>query len=151
MSYSRISWQEYFTEIVKAAAKRSTCPKAIVGAIIVKNKQIVSTGYNGAPKGLPHCLDEGCIIINGHCKRAVHAEVNAIIQAGKKAYGADLYCTHLPCIDCCKTIIQAEIKNVYYINDYYDDKVEYFGYSSQNEFLEDNGINVEKLSCDNNA
>ena len=77
---TRPSWDEYFIEITHAAAKRSTCHRAQVGAIIIKDKRILTTGYNGAPRGLPHCLDAGCEIVDGHCVRTLHAEQNAIIK-----------------------------------------------------------------------
>lgn len=120
----RPSWDEYFMEIAKVVAKRSTCKRAAVGAVIVKDKRILTTGYAGAPKGMPHCLDVGCLIKsivkeNGkteeHCLRTVHAEMNAIIQAalhGVSTDGATIYTTHLPCYNCAKVIINAGIKRI---------------------------------------
>ncbi|WP_290902673.1 dCMP deaminase family protein, partial [Ferroglobus sp.] len=119
----RPSLDEYFMEIAKVVAKRSTCLRQNVGAVIVKDKRILSTGYNGAPMGLPHCLDIGCLreelnVPSGErhelC-RAVHAEQNAIIQAavhGVSIKGATLYTTHQPCIMCAKMIINAGIVRV---------------------------------------
>ena len=80
VTLTRPSWDEYFIEITHAVAKRSTCHRAQVGAIIIKDKRILTTGYNGAPRGLPHCLDTGCEIVDGHCVRTLHAEQNAIIK-----------------------------------------------------------------------
>jgi dCMP deaminase len=112
-------------------ASRSTCRRRKVGAILVKNKRILSTGYNGAPSGVPHCLDVGCLreqmgIPSGErhelC-RGLHAEQNAILQAayhGVSIEGADLYCTNLPCIICSKMIINAGIQRVYYLEGYAD-------------------------------
>ena len=77
---SRPDWDRYFIRIAKEVASRSTCPRAAVGAVIVKDNHIISTGYNGAVPGKPHCEDEGCNVMDGHCQRAVHAEINAIIQ-----------------------------------------------------------------------
>lgn len=127
----RPSWQEYFTEITRMVATRSTCKRRHVGAILVKNKRILATGYNGTPSGIAHCLDVGCLrdelgIPSGErhelC-RGLHAEQNAILQAaqhGVSIADADLYCTNLPCIICSKMIINAGIKRVYYLDGYAD-------------------------------
>ena len=80
---NRPSWDEYFLEIAKVVAQRSTCDRANVGAVIARNKVILSTGYNGAPRGLPHCDDVGHEIVDGHCVRTIHAEANAIAQAAR--------------------------------------------------------------------
>jgi dCMP deaminase len=105
-------------------ATRSTCPRASVGAVIVRDKRILTTGYNGSPRGLPHCTEAGCLIINGHCVRALHAEQNAIIQGA--LHGVDvshsiLYVTHQPCLSCAKMIINAGIERVVYAGDYPDE------------------------------
>ena len=123
---------EYFMNIAKVVATRSTCLRHHVGAVIVRDKRIISTGYNGSPKGLKHCLDIGCIrdqeSIESGTKveicRAIHAEQNAIIQAalhGTSTEGATLYCTHQPCIICAKMIINAGIIKVVYGEDYPDE------------------------------
>ncbi len=140
----RISWDEYFIKIVKAAAERSTCPRGTVGALIVKNNNIVGTGYNGAPRDMAHCTEVGCAIgEDNHCHRAVHAEVNAIIQAGKEANNSTIYITHEPCINCCKAIIQAGVKKVIYINSYEDERLEAFNeFDSQKDFLKAGGVEV---------
>jgi len=91
---SRPDWDLYFIRIAKEVASRSTCPRAAVGAVIVKDNKIISTGYNGVVSGRPHCEDIGCIMEDGHCQKAVHAEINAIIQAthnGLALDGATLY------------------------------------------------------------
>ena len=114
---SRPSWEEYFLEIAKVVATRATCDRANVGAVIAKNKVILSTGYNGAPRGLPHCDDVGHEIVNGHCIRTIHAEANAVAQAarnGTSVEGATIYLTVSPCYDCFKMIINAGIKDVMY-------------------------------------
>lgn len=132
-------------EIAHAVAKRSTCPRAQVGAIIVKDRRIISTGYNGAPSGLPHCTDVGCLIIKSnelgeekqHCVRIVHAELNAIIQAaihGVSTRGAIMYITHEPCFNCTKAIINAGIKELIFKNPY-PDKI-------ARKFLKQAGIKV---------
>jgi len=90
----RQGWDDYFISIAKQVASRATCPRASVGAVIVRDKRIIATGYNGAPAGEPHCLDVGCLMVDGHCQRAVHAETNAIAQAarfGVATDGATLY------------------------------------------------------------
>ena len=117
----RPSWDEYFLEIAKVVATRSTCDRANVGAVIAKNKVILSTGYNGAPRGLPHCNDVGHEIVGGHCIRTAHAETNAIAQAAKNGTpieGASIYLTISPCYDCFKIIVNAGIKEVVYGNFY---------------------------------
>ncbi len=121
---NRPSWDEYFMQMAELTAQRSTCLRRHVGAIIVKEKHIIATGYNGAPKGLPHCEElGGCLrekleIPSGErhelC-RALHAEQNAIIQAatlGQSIEGATIYITHQPCIICAKMIINAGISRI---------------------------------------
>lgn len=144
--YDRISWDEYFTKIVIATSERSTCPRAIVGAIIVKDNKLIATGYNGAPNGMPHCTEVGCAVgDDNHCHRAVHAEINAIIQAGNKSEGGVLYCTHKPCMNCSKAIIQAGIKEVKYLKEYYDNRSVALDVENQTEYLEQAGLKVTKL------
>ncbi len=128
---NRVSWDVYFVEITKLVAKRSTCIRRRVGTIIVRNKHILATGYNGAPTGLPHCLDIGCYrekenIPSGErhelC-RGLHAEQNAIIQAanhGASLKKSTLYTTTHPCIICTKMIINAGIEKVVYLEGYAD-------------------------------
>lgn len=122
---------EYFMEIAEVVAKRSTCLRNRVGAVIVRDKRILSTGYNGAPRNLEHCLDIGCIreqqnIASGtrhEMCRAVHAEQNAIIQSalhGVSIEDATLYCTHQPCVLCAKMIINSKIMRVVFANNYPD-------------------------------
>lgn len=130
---NRPTLDEYFMEIAEVVAKRSTCLRNKVGAVIVRDKRILSTGYNGAPRDMEHCLEIGCIrdqqnIASGtrhELCRAVHAEQNAIIQSalhGVSVEGATLYCTHQPCILCAKMIINSKIKRVVYSNKYPDDE-----------------------------
>jgi dCMP deaminase len=128
---ARPSWDEYFMEITRLVVSRSTCLRRQVGAVVVKDKKILATGYNGAPSGLPHCLEVGCLreemgIPSGErhelC-RGLHAEQNAIIQAayhGVSINGATLYCTNLPCIICTKMLINAGIERVVYEQGYAD-------------------------------
>lgn len=105
-------------------AKRSTCDRARVGSIIVKERRILTTGYNGAPAGLPHCDEVGHLMIDNHCVRTLHAEQNAIIQAalhGVSVAGSTIYVTHQPCLTCAKMIINAGIKRVVYAGHYPDE------------------------------
>jgi dCMP deaminase len=108
---------DYYLNICKVVATRGTCPKAQVGAVLVKDGSIISTGYNGAPTGERHCGDAGCNEVEKHCQRAVHAELNALLQAakhGNATNGATFYCTHFPCNHCLKAIKNAGIRNIVY-------------------------------------
>jgi dCMP deaminase len=128
----RLSWDEYFMEITKLVACRSTCLRRKVGALLVRDRQILASGYNGAPRGLPHCEEVGCLrerqgIPSGErhelC-RGLHAEQNAIIQAANQGVcisGATLYTTTHPCIICTKMIINAGINRVVYESGYGDE------------------------------
>ena len=128
---SRPSWQTYFMDITNLVAKRSTCRRRSVGAVLVKDKRVLATGYNGAPSGIAHCLDIGCLreqmdIASGErhelC-RGIHAEQNAIIQAalhGVSIKDSTLYCTNLPCSICAKMIVNAGIRKIYYQSGYAD-------------------------------
>jgi dCMP deaminase len=118
----RISRSKLFMEIAKLLSDRSTCSRAKVGSLLVKDNRIISTGYNGAPSGLPHCVDVGCEIGPlGGCIRAVHSEANCVSHAAKNGIptdGTTLYVTLSPCIDCAKLLINAGIKEVVYLNEY---------------------------------
>jgi dCMP deaminase len=127
----RPSWEEYFMDIARLVARRSTCLRRQVGAVMVKEKNILATGYNGTPSGIAHCADTGCLreqlkVPSGErhelC-RGLHAEQNAIIQAarhGVNISGATLYCTNSPCIICTKMLINAGIQRVVYLDGYPD-------------------------------
>lgn len=120
----RLSWDQYFMAQSHLLASRSTCKRLIVGATIVRDKRIIAGGYNGSISGGVHCIDEGCYLIDGHCVRTIHAEMNAILQCakfGEPTDGAEIYVTHYPCLQCTKAIIQAGIRTVYYANDYRND------------------------------
>jgi dCMP deaminase len=126
----RPSWDQYFMLITRQVADRSTCNRAKVGAVIVRDKNILATGYNGSPAGLPHCTEVGCLIyesrtpsgeIEENCFRTIHAEINAIAQAAKNGSSirdADIYITHTPCIHCFKVLINTGIKRVLYEKPY---------------------------------
>jgi dCMP deaminase len=127
---NRPSWDQYFMTITRQVAERSTCLRAKVGAVIVRDKNILATGYNGSPAGLPHCLDEGCLVyrsttpsgeIEENCFRCIHAEINAIAQAAKNGASirdGDIYITHTPCIHCFKVLINTGIKRIFYEKPY---------------------------------
>jgi dCMP deaminase len=141
-------------EIAQIVSKRSTCKRRSVGALIVKEKRILSTGYNGVPTGLKHCIEVGCLreklnIASGErhelCK-GLHAEQNAIIQAayhGVSIGNADIYSTHLPCSICIKMIINAGIERVFYANGYPD--------SLSMEIIEESGIKLVKVDINSDS
>lgn len=121
---SRIDWDMYFMNIAKQVASRSTCDRKQVGAVIAKDKNILSTGYNGSISGMPHCDEIGHDIENGHCIATIHAEANAIILAAKHGVSidsADLYITASPCWNCFKLIANSGIKRVFY-GEFYEDE-----------------------------
>jgi dCMP deaminase len=121
----RAGWNEYFMGIAHQAATRSTCPRKHVGAVIVRDKTVLSTGYNGSIRGLPHCDEIGCVMEDGHCITTVHAEANAILQAAKNGVGVDggeLYTTASPCWNCFKLIANSGIRKIYYGEFYRDER-----------------------------
>jgi dCMP deaminase len=128
---SRPSWEDYFMEIAQVVSTRSSCLRRQVGAVLVKNRQILTTGYNGVPRGIGHCDERGCLrdtmgIPSGErhelC-RGLHAEQNAIIQAayhGVAISGAEVYSTLQPCVSCAKMLINAGVVAVYFRGEYPD-------------------------------
>jgi dCMP deaminase len=131
VTLDRPSWDAYFMQIAHLVKTRATCPRRQVGALIVRDKRILATGYNGAPRGLPHCppggpdhdWPDGCMRA-GHCIRSLHAEQNALLQAamiGVPCEGADVYVTCQPCNACAKMLINAGIRRVIYEGDYPDE------------------------------
>jgi dCMP deaminase len=136
----RPSWDDYFTKIAFTVAERSTCDRAHVGAVVVRDRRILTTGYNGAPAGLHHCDEIGHLIIDGHCVRTLHAEQNAIIQAalhGVSIAGSTIYVTHQPCLNCAKMIINAGIRRVVYAGNYPD--------QHSLQFFHEAGLSLEHL------
>jgi len=142
-------WDEYFIKVAALVAERSTCLRHHVGAIIVKDKKIITTGYNGAAKGIKDCLERGCLrdelgIASGtrhEICRAIHAEQNAIIQGayhGTSIKGGIMYCTHTPCIICAKMIVNAGIKEIVSYQDYAD--------KDAKKLLQEAGINLKKIA-----
>ncbi len=112
--------------IATVVASRSTCPRKFVGSVIVRDKTILSTGYNGSIRGLPHCDEVGCMMENGHCVATVHAEANAVIQAAKNGVnieGATVYVTASPCWNCFKIITNGGLKRIVYGEFYRDERI----------------------------
>lgn len=143
----RISWDQYFMAQSHLLALRSTCERLTVGATIVREKRIIAGGYNGSVSGDSHCIDEGCYVVDGHCVRTVHAEMNALLQCAKfgvPTEGAEMYVTHFPCLQCCKTIIQSGVKTVYYATDYKNDP-----YAM--ELFRKSGVDTKKVAFISNA
>lgn len=117
----RKDWDSYFMDIAFEVRERSTCPRLHVGAVLVKNKRIKGTGYNGSPRGMEHCEDDGvgCYMRNNHCIRTIHAEVNCLLEVPPDdREDATIYVTHMPCPECQKLIINCGIKRVVYAKEY---------------------------------
>ncbi|NKZ19813.1 competence protein ComE [Streptococcus ovuberis] len=113
----RLSWQDYFMANAELISKRSTCDRAFVGAVLVKDNRIIATGYNGGVAATDNCSEVGHYMEDGHCIRTVHAEMNALIQCAKEGIstdGTEIYVTHFPCLNCTKALLQAGIKKITY-------------------------------------
>ena len=145
----RLTWDQYFMTITQQVAERSTCNRAKVGAVIVRDRNILATGYNGAPAGMPHCTEAGCLIyesktpygeVEQNCFRTIHAEINAIAQAAKNGSNikdSSIYVTHTPCIHCIKVLVNTGIKRVYYETPYKLDTLD--------EILRNTRVHMEKV------
>lgn len=123
---TRISWEEYFMNIAKQVASRSTCDRKHVGAVISRDKTILSTGYNGSIRGMPHCDEAGHLMENDHCVATIHAEANAVLQAAKNGVmidNSEVYITASPCWTCFKMLANAGIKKIYYGEFYRDERI----------------------------
>jgi dCMP deaminase len=122
----RASWDEYFMAIAKQVATRSTCDRKHVGAVIVRDRMILTTGYNGSIRGLPHCDDVGHLMEDGHCVRTTHAEANALVQAARNGVGvggAGIYVTASPCFGCFKLIANAGLSRIVFGEFYRDERI----------------------------
>ena len=147
----RPSPDEYFLRIAKEVSTRATCKRAKHGCVIVKDKTIISTGYNGSPPKVPHCIDQDCIMINGHCERCNHAEVNAICQAaiqGASVKNAMAYVTGEPCLECLRTLLCAKIDRIVYI------KGGHYAFPDEEEnlrqlFITKSGVEILPYELDN--
>lgn len=119
----RPGWDEYFLKLAMLASERATCPRMHCGCVLVKNKHVIATGYNGSIPGDDHCEDVGCLVVDNHCLRTNHAEMNALTQAaklGNAVDGATAYVTNMPCTTCAKALVAAGIKRVVIFSDYHD-------------------------------
>ena len=140
----RIEWDQYFMAQSFLLSSRSTCTRLSDGATIVRDKRIIAGGYNGSIAGGDHCIDKGCYVVDNHCVRTIHAEMNALLQCAKfgvPTEGAEIYVTHFPCLQCTKSIIQAGINVIYYAEDYKNDPYAL-------ELLEQANVKVEKVPFD---
>lgn len=121
--HNRIPWKQYFMMQALVIAQRSTCDRALVGSVLVKDNRIIGTGYNGSVTGEPHCDDVGHQLVDGHCVRTIHSEMNSLIQCVRNGVSTDnteIYVTHFPCYNCAKALVQAGIKRINYYFDYHD-------------------------------
>ena len=120
MIHNRLAWDEYFAAQALLISNRATCNRAKVGAVLVKDNKVIATGYNGSVSGTDHCLEDGCLMVEGHCVRTIHAEVNAILQGAERGIpkGFTAYVTHFPCINCTKALLQAGIVKITYKANY---------------------------------
>ncbi|MBT3477992.1 MAG: dCMP deaminase family protein [Candidatus Marinimicrobia bacterium] len=122
----RVSWEQYFMNIAREVATRSTCDRKHVGAVITRGKTILATGYNGSIRGLAHCDEAGHEMENTHCVRTIHAEANAIVQSarhGVRLEDSEIYVTASPCYDCFKLIANAGINKIYFGEFYRDERI----------------------------
>jgi len=120
----RIPWDQYFMLQAVLLSLRSTCTRLSVGAILVRDQRMIAGGYNGSVSGDKHCIDDGCYMVDGHCLRTIHAEMNAVLQCAKFGIptdGAELYVTDFPCLQCTKMLLQAGIKKIHYLRYYNND------------------------------
>jgi dCMP deaminase len=139
MTQPRADWHTYFMNIARQVATRSTCDRKHVGAVIVRDKTILSTGYNGSIRGLAHCDDAGHLMDGGHCVRTVHAEANAIAQAaahGIRIEGAEIYVTASPCWQCFKLIANSGLERVYFGEFYRDERIYEFAQQARIELVD---------------
>ena len=128
VGHKRLAWDKYFAAQALLISNRATCKRAKVGAVLVKDHKVVATGYNGSVSGTEHCLDHDCLMVEGHCVRTLHAEVNAILQGAERGIpkGFTAYVTHFPCLNCTKQLLQVGCKRVVYIHQYrIDEYAEY--------------------------
>ena len=134
----RPDWDQYFMDIAKVVASRATCDRKHVGAIIVRERVILSTGYNGSVRGMQHCDEIGHMMEEDHCVRTVHSEANAIIQAAKNGVaidGATIYCTASPCWNCFKLIANAGLSKIVFGEMYRDDRITAFAVAAGIELV----------------
>ncbi|WEV70646.1 deaminase [Lactobacillus sp. ESL0785] len=140
----RIPWKQYFMMQALVIAQRSTCDRALVGNVLVKDNRIIGTGYNGSVTGASHCDDVGHQLVDGHCVRTIHSEMNSLIQCAKNGVSTDnteIYVTHFPCYNCAKALVQAGVKKINYYFDYHDNPLVI-------ALFEDCGVPYEQIKID---
>ncbi|MHC1737055.1 MAG: cytidine/deoxycytidylate deaminase family protein [Ignavibacteriaceae bacterium] len=136
----RPSWDQYFLKVAMLVSERATCPRMHCGCVLVRDRQILSTGYNGSIPGSEHCEDVGCLVVDNHCVRTIHAEMNAILQCsshGVNTKDSIAYVTNMPCTNCAKALIAAGIKEIVIFSEYHDTMAE--------EFFEKAGRKLRRL------
>lgn len=144
MNYKRIPWQQYFMMQALVIAQRSTCDRALVGSVLVKDARMIASGYNGSVHGQPHCDEVGHQIVDGHCVRTIHSEMNALLQCASNGIftqDTEIYVTHFPCYNCSKSLAQAGVAKVNYFYDYRVDPL-------AKELFEKVGVEVNKITID---
>ena len=137
---SRPKWDEYFLKLAMLASERSTCPRMHCGCVLVKDRFVLATGYNGSLPHQPHCEDVGCLIVDNHCVRTNHAEINALVQAavhGISTKGSTAYITNMSCTTCSKALIAAGIKRVVVFSDFHD--------TLATKFYDESGVEIKNL------
>jgi dCMP deaminase len=137
---NRPIWDEYFLKLAMLASERSTCPRMHCGCVFVKDRFVLATGYNGSLPGHPHCEDVGCLVVENHCVRTNHAEINALTQAaihGVNIKDATAYITNMSCTTCAKALIAAGIKRVVVFSDFHD--------TLATQFYTESGVEIAKL------
>ena len=137
----RPDWDQYFLKLAMLASERSTCPRMHCGCVLVKDKNVIATGYNGSIPGDEHCEDIGRLVVDNHCVRTVHAEMNALVQAAKRGHaveGAIAYVTNMACTTCAKALVTAGIKRVVVFSDFHD--------TLATEFFKKGNVKIEKHS-----
>lgn len=145
----RPSWDNYFANLAQHVAQRSTCTRKKVGAIIVRDRNILSTGYNGSIRKHPHCSEVGCLVENNHCIRTVHAEANAIVQAAKHGINIDestIYTTASPCWYCFKLLANSGIKRICFSELYRDDRIVEYAKTSGIELVDLTNVEHEDVN-----
>ncbi len=136
----RPTWDEYFLKLAMLASERSTCPRMHCGCVLVRDRYVLATGYNGSLPGAPHCDEVGCLLVDNHCVRTNHAEINALAQAsrhGVAVEGAAAYVTNLPCTACAKALIAAGVRRVVVFSDYHSSLAE--------QFFAESGVQLVRL------
>ena len=140
MNKNRPTWDEYFLKLAMLASERATCPRMHCGCVLVKDRFVLATGYNGSLPGQPHCYDVGCLIVDNHCVRTNHAEINALVQAtthGVNIKGSTGYITNMSCTNCAKALIAAGIERVVVFSDYND--------TLATKFFTDSSVEIVKI------